>query len=324
MNENDPMICVLAGGVGAARFLRGLVREVDAHSVCAFVNTGDDSRLHGLHISPDLDTVTYTLAEAIDPVRQWGLRDESWNMLEALRRYESRRPESSAAASTWFGLGDRDMATHLYRTVRLAEGSTLSEVTAEIARAWGVDVNIIPMTDDPVETVVEIVEGDSTRRVSFQEYFVKLRHSVPVRSIDFVGSSTARPSCLAAIEDSEAIVIAPSNPIVSIGPIRSLDGVDEILTRRRRNVVAISPIVAGKTVKGPADRLMNELGLEASVVGVARLYSSICSTLVIDERDAHLSRAVENEGIRCVVTDTMMDDVRIAGALARTALDAAT
>lgn len=322
--KNDPMICVLAGGVGAARFLRGLVRATDPSMVCAVVNTGDDTTMHGLHISPDLDTVTYTLAEAIDPERQWGLRDESWNMLEALRRYENHRPASSEAASTWFGLGDRDLATHLYRTTRLQEGARLSDVTSEIAHAWGVQIRVIPMSDDRVETMVDVVEGGNVRRITFQEYFVKHRHSVPIRGVEFVGADAASPTCLEVLESAEKIVIAPSNPIVSIGPIRALSGVDRVLTERRESVVAISPIIAGGTVKGPADRMMGELGLPASVTGIAQLYADICGTLIIDERDADLRQDVEALGIRCIVTNTMMDDVDIAEALARTALDAST
>ncbi len=318
------MICVLAGGVGAARFLRGLVREVDPSSVCAVVNTGDDTILHGLHISPDLDTITYTLADAIDPVRQWGLRNESWNMLEALGRYETRRPQGSSAASTWFGLGDRDLATHLYRTARLAEGALLSDIAAEIAHSWGVDISIVPMTNDRVETMVDVDGDDGVRRITFQEYFVQHRHSIPIRGVDFVGAPVAEPACLTVLESAETIVIAPSNPIVSIGPIRALDGVDRVLRERRSRVVAISPIIAGGTVKGPADRMMTELGLEASVTGVARLYAEICGTLIIDERDAHLCDDVERAGLRCIVADTMMDDVSVAARLARTAIDATT
>lgn len=321
MKKNDPMICVLSGGVGAARFLRGLVREVDPRSVCTIVNTGDDTHLHGLHISPDLDTITYTLAGAIDPERQWGLRDESWNMLDALRRYEALRPETSMAASTWFGLGDRDMATHLYRTTRLSEGATLSEVTSEIARAWDIDIRIVPMSDDRVETSVDVEEDGATKRISFQEYFVQKRHSVPVRHVEFVGAETAVPQGLDSIASAGTVIIAPSNPIVSIGPIRALSGVDQALHLRRPQVVAISPIIAGRTVKGPADRMMEELGFEASAVGVARMYAPVCGTLVIDERDAHLEQQVVDEGLNCVVTDTMMDDVRIAQHLARTAIE---
>ncbi|MEN9802156.1 MAG: hypothetical protein RLZ37_1281 [Actinomycetota bacterium] len=321
MEKNDPMICVLSGGVGAARFLRGLVREVDPKSVRAIVNTGDDTRLHGLHISPDLDTITYTLAGAIDPERQWGLRDESWNMLEALRRYEALRPPTSTAASTWFGLGDRDMATHLYRSTRLSEGATLSEVTSEIARAWGIDVHLLPMSDDRVETSVDVEEGGATRRISFQEYFVQRRHSVPVRHVEFVGADTAVAQGLDTIASADTVIIAPSNPIVSIGPIRALAGVDQTLSVRRAQVVAISPIIAGRTVKGPADRMMEELGFEASAVGVARMYAPVCGTLVIDERDANLEKQIVDEGVNCIVTDTMMDDIDIARRLARTVLE---
>jgi len=317
------MICVLSGGVGAARFLRGLVREIDPRSVHAIVNTGDDTRLHGLHISPDLDTITYTLAGAIDPERQWGLRDESWNMLEALRRYEALRPSTSTAASTWFGLGDRDMATHLYRTSRLSEGASLSDVTSEIARAWGVDIQIVPMSNDRVETSVDVDEDGTTRRISFQEYFVQKRHSIPVRHVEFVGADTAIPLGLDTIASADTVIIAPSNPIVSIGPIRALAGVDEILGRHRSKVVAISPIIAGRTVKGPADRMMEELGFEASVVGVARMYAPVCGTLVIDERDANLENRIVDEGLKCIVTDTMMDDIDIARRLARTAIEGA-
>jgi LPPG:FO 2-phospho-L-lactate transferase len=315
------MICVLSGGVGAARFLRGLIREVDPKSICAIVNTGDDTQLHGLHISPDLDTITYTLAGAIDPERQWGLRDESWNMLEALRRYEAIRPSTSTAASTWFGLGDRDMATHLYRSTRLSEGASLSEVTSEITRAWGLELRLVPMSDNRVETCVDIEQAGAITRISFQEYFVQRRHSVPVRHVEFVGADTAVPLGLDTIDSAQTVIIAPSNPIVSIGPIRALAGVEDALKRRRSQVVAISPIIAGRTVKGPADRMMEELGFEASAVGVARMYAPMCGTLVIDQRDAHLQKSVENEGLHCVVTDTMMDDIDIARQLARTVIE---
>lgn len=321
MEKNDPMICVLSGGVGAARFLRGLVREVDPTTVSAVVNTGDDIELHGLHISPDMDTITYTLAGEIDPDRQWGLRNESWNVLEALRMFEKVRPSSSNAASTWFGLGDRDMATHLYRSARLAEGAPLTVVTDEIARAWGVGVRIVPMSDDRVETLVDVQDDDGIRRIGFQEYFVQRRHSVPIRSVVFRGADTADPTCLDTIESADRIVIAPSNPIVSIGPIRALEGVERVLRSRRDVTTAISPIIAGGVVKGPANNMMEELGLEASVVGVARLYADICSTLIIDDRDVALRDAVESEGVACIVTNTMMDDIDVARRLARMAVE---
>lgn len=316
------MITVLAGGVGAARLLAGLVRAVPPESVVAVVNTGDDASINGLAISPDLDTVTYTVAGAIDPVRGWGLVDESWRAKEALGRYVAVRPEGSRAANDWFALGDRDLATHLYRSARLAEGAKLSTVTDEIRRAWNLGLRIVPMTDDPVATLVDVVEDGRTTTLSFQEYFVQRRHSVPVAAVRFAGADAARPTFLAELETSSVIVIAPSNPIVSIGPLRALTGVDPALQRRRDRVVAVSPIVAGAALKGPADRMMTELGLEPSVVGVARLYAPICGTLVIDERDAARRPAVEDLGLRCVVTDTIMSSPEIAARLARTVVDA--
>ena len=316
------MITVLAGGVGAARFLRGLVNIVEPETITAVVNTGDDSLINGLRVSPDLDTVTYTVAGAIDAERGWGLGDESWRVMESLGRYVSVRPDESVAANTWFNLGDRDLATHLYRTARLGEGATLTEVTDEIRRAWGLRISIAPMTDDRFETMIEIVEESGVRTVPFQEYFVGLRHGVPVRSIQFVGAESAQPTFLPLIDDSEAIVIAPSNPLVSIGPIRALTGVDDSLAANRERVVAISPIIAGAAIKGPADRMLGELGMEASAVGVARLYAPVCGTLVIDTKDAHLAAAVEAEGVRCIVTDTIMSTPGVAGDLARVTLAA--
>jgi LPPG:FO 2-phospho-L-lactate transferase len=315
------MIAVLCGGVGAARFLGALARVVDPVDTAGIVNTGDDTVLHGLAISPDLDTVTYTLADAIDAERGWGLADESWRAMEALQRYAAVRPEGSAAAPTWFNLGDRDMATHLYRTARLAEGATLSRVTAEICAAWGVRQRLVPMSDQKVSTVVTLAEGGD---VSFQEYFVKLRHSVPVKAVRFEGAADAHlASGLAdVLEKAECVIVAPSNPIVSIGPIRALRDVDAILGARRTSVVAISPIVGGVALKGPADRMLSELGHLPSVVGVARLYAQIAGTLVIDPLDAHLAAAVEAEGLRAVITPSVMSTPQIGTELARVALQA--
>ena len=314
-------IMVLAGGVGAARFLRGLIVEIDPSDVTVVVNTGDDTVMHGLSISPDLDTVTYTTAGAIDPERGWGLADESWRAMENLGRYASVRPEDSTAAGNWFNLGDRDLATHFYRTHRLDEGATLSEVTAEIAAAWGLGFTMLPMSDERVSTMVDISEDGRTFTVPFQEYFVKRRHSVPVSRVEFVGAASARPTFLGQLENSDVVVIAPSNPLVSIAPIRALNGVDDTLASVRDRVIAISPIVAGGALKGPADRMMTELGHEASVVGVARLYAPVCATLVIDQQDEQLATAVEREGVRCVVTDTIMKDPEVTRRLARTVID---
>lgn len=319
------MITVLAGGVGAARFLRGLILEVDPRAISVVVNTGDDTVMHGLNISPDLDTVTYTVAEAIDQERGWGLGDESWRVMESLNRYHHVKPSESNSAGTWFNLGDRDLATHLYRTSRLAEGATLSTVTNEITRAWGLQLKMMPMTDDQVATMVTIIDDQKSGQestISFQEYFVKRRHSVPVTQVEFVGANTAQPTFLSTLGASHCVIIAPSNPIVSLGPIRALKGVDETLTSLRDRVVAISPIVAGAALKGPADRLLTELGHDASVVGVARLYAPICSTLVIDEQDRALQDAVEREGMKCVVTNTIMGSPRVTRQLASIVLDA--
>ena len=313
------MITVLAGGVGAARFLAGLVQVRSPADITAIVNTGDDVVLHGLHISPDLDTVTYTLAGAINPETGWGLVGESWQAMDALQRYADARPLASGAGATWFRLGDRDLATHMYRTHRLREGASLSEATAEITAAWGLGLRILPMSDDPVETRVVVVgEGE----IGFQEYFVARQHGVPVEAIRLAGAEQARPApgVLGAIGEASTIVIAPSNPIVSIGPILSIPGVREAVTSHREHVVAVSPIIAGAAIKGPADRMLVELGHESSVVGIARLYAELASTLVVDSADRDLVDDVEAQGIRCVVAETVMRSASIAAALAETVI----
>ena len=306
-------ITVLAGGVGAARMLRGIVAVADPSTVTAVVNTGDDLVLHGLHISPDLDTITYTLAGAISATQGWGLEGETWNAMGMLgERY---------GGQTWFGLGDKDLATHLYRTQRRREGATLTEVTAEIVEAWTLGgLRLLPMTDDVVSTRITL--ADSGEEIGFQEYFVGQRHSVAVSAVRFEGveSATPGPDVLEVIERAERVVIAPSNPIVSIGPILAVAGVAQALRSRRDDVVAVSPIIAGAALKGPADRLLTELGHESSVVGVARLYADWCSTLVIDEADAPLADAVEAEGVRAVVAPTIMKGPDEAAALAKVVL----
>jgi LPPG:FO 2-phospho-L-lactate transferase len=312
-------VTVLAGGVGAARLLRGLVRAVPPSEVTAVVNTGDDTVLHGLSISPDIDTITYTLAEAIDPERGWGLAGETWRAMEALERYASVRPDGSTAAPTWFNLGDRDLATHFYRTARLAEGADLTAVTAEITRAWGLDLTLLPMTNDVFRTRITLA-GDG-EEVSFQDYFVRLRHGVEISAVRFEHAAVPTGHVLAALTDADAIVIAPSNPLVSIAPIRALPGIDDVLAARRDRVVAVSPIVGGAALKGPADRMLTELGMEASVVGVARHYAPIADALVVDVVDEHLAPAVEAAGMRCVVAPSIMSTPARAEALARVCLD---
>ena len=316
-------VAVLCGGVGAARFLRALAGVHPTNDTVGIVNTGDDTVLHGLSISPDIDTITYTVAGAIDPERGWGLRDETWRAMEALARYAERRPAGSRAAPTWFNLGDQDLATHFYRTARLAEGATLTQVTAEIAAAWGLQQHLLPMSDERVSTMVGL--RDEGVEVAFQEYFVQRRHSVPVSSVRFDGADSARPTrqVMAALHDASAIVVAPSNPLVSIAPIRALTGIDELLAERREQVVAISPIVGGAALKGPADRMLVELGMEASVVGIARLYASIAATLVIDPVDAALAPQIEAAGMRVVITESVMKTADIGRELARRTLAAA-
>jgi len=310
--DGSPVICALAGGVGAARFLRGLVEVVDPGQVTVVVNTGDDIELFGLHISPDLDTVLYTLAGVVNQQTGWGLADETWRVMDSLERL---------GGVTWFRLGDRDLATHCYRTERLAEGATLAEVTAELCRAFGVAVRLVPMSDDAVRTHVTLADG---LEVGFQDYFVRLRHEVAVRQVRFAGSegSTPSPGVLEAIDAAECVVVCPSNPVVSIGPVLSVPGVADHLRRVRPKVVGISPIVAGAALKGPADRLLAELGFESSAAGVARFYAEWVGTLVIDESDAGLVDAVEAAGVRCVVAPTVMSSPARAAALARVVLDA--
>ena len=307
-------VTVLSGGVGAARFLRGLIAVVPPTGVTAIVNTGDDTAIHGLSISPDLDTITYTLAGAIDAERGWGLTGETWNAMQALERYAGVRPDGSTAAPTWFNLGDHDLATHFYRTARLAEGARLTEVTAEIARAWGLQLTLLPMTDDRFRTMITL--GDTGEEISFQDYFVRLRHNVPVRAVRFEHQARPTAAAIAALADADAVVVAPSNPLVSIGPIRALPGVDDALRARRSTTVAISPIVGGAALQGPADRMLTELGTEASVVGVARLYAPIAEVLVIDPVDADLAPDVEAEGMRCLVAPSVMSTPERAAALA--------
>lgn len=313
-------VTVLAGGVGAARFLRGLVSVVPPDTVTAIVNTGDDTVLHGLSISPDLDTITYTLAGAIDPERGWGLIGETWRAMASLGRYAEVRPAGSAAAPTWFNLGDQDLATHFYRTARLQEGASLTTVTSEIARAWGLDLRLLPMSDDRFRTMVTLGSGDE---IGFQDYFVRLRHGVAVASIRFDHEGAVATDGVLEALTGDVVVIAPSNPLVSIGPIRALPGIDGRLASRRDTVVAVSPIVGGAALKGPADRMMRELGIEPSVVGVARLYAPIARTLIVDPVDAELAGAVEAEGMRCVVSPSVMSTPPRAAALARACLDAA-
>jgi LPPG:FO 2-phospho-L-lactate transferase len=295
--------------------LGGLVAVTDPSAITAIVNVGDDLELHGLRICPDLDTITYTLAAEIDLDRGWGLRNESWQAMATMARY---------GGIDWFNLGDRDLGTHLYRTQRLREGASLTEVTSEITRAWGLAVRLLPATEDRLRTMVTLAGtgDDAGREVTFQEYFVQRRHAVPVASVRFDGASSARPApgVLDAIAGASRIVVAPSNPIVSIDPVLAVPGVRAALEARRPDVVAISPIVAGAALKGPASRLLAELGHEASVAGVARLYASFATALVIDEADAARADEVRAAGMVPIVARSVMRTPALAGALATAVL----
>ncbi len=305
------MITALAGGVGAARFLRGLVQVVDPGDVTVVVNTADDDWFHGLYVSPDLDSVTYTLAGAQNPDTGWGLAGETFAAIDALGRY---------GEDTWFRLGDRDLATHLFRTRLLREGATLSEATARIAAAWELGPRLVPMTDDRVATRITTDAGE----LAMQEWFVREHCEPPVVGVHFAGAAEASPApgVLEAIADADTILVCPSNPVISIGPILAVPGVRDALVARRDRVVGVSPIIAGRPVKGPADRLMGPMGIDVSCVGVAREYREFCSALVVDTGDAAHADEIEALGVRAVVADTLMTDARVAAALARDTLAA--
>ena len=307
----DSDVVVISGGVGAARLLRGMHRRVDP--LTAVVNVADDMNLHGLHISPDIDTILYTLADAVSPERGWGLDGETWQAMEMLGRY---------GGQDWFSLGDRDLGTHLYRTQRLSEGATISMVTDELRRAWELELRLLPATDDRQRTMVTLDNAEE-REISFQDYFVARQHGVPVRSVRFEGAAEALPApgVIEAMGAARRIVIAPSNPIVSIDPILAIPGIRELLTARRNDVIAVSPIIGGEALKGPAARLLTELGVEASPVGVAGYYADVCSTVVIDNVDRALAGAVESTGVRCVVADTIMSQPGVLRVLCDSLLD---
>ena len=305
------MIAVLAGGVGAARFLQGLVQVVPQQRLTAIVNTGDDRDFYGLHVSPDLDIVMYTLAGVVDEAHGWGMRNDTYATMQQLTRYGNE---------DWFLLGDRDLATHIHRTNLLRQGKTLSEVTEELRRQFGLDLRILPMSDQPVATHIHTPAG----LLHFQEYMVKRHCTDEVQDVVFIGASEARPApgVLDAIKDAEAILIAPSNPIVSIGSILAIPGIHDMLHEASGMVVAVSPIVGGAPIKGPADKLMRGLGMDVSAVGVARCYRDFLDVMVIDEQDAHLASAIEDLGIPTVVTKTIMRDDAAKAALARGVLEA--
>jgi LPPG:FO 2-phospho-L-lactate transferase len=306
-----PTISTLAGGVGAAKFLRGLVRRVDPRQLVIIVNTGDDEEFFGLHVSPDIDTVTYTLAGVINKTNGWGLEGETFNTLSALGRFYGK---------PWFNLGDRDFATHLYRTERLHAGASLSDITTDVARRLGVHARVLPMSNDRVRTYVKL---KGRPPLPFQEYLVRRRARGTVESIELRGVEDAlpHPDALAAITDSRAIILAPSNPFVSLAPILNLKGMREALASVRRRVAAISPIVGGKTIKGPADKMLRGLGHEVSPLAIARLYQDFLGAFVLDTVDHRYLGPIRALGIRAVATDTIMSTpgkaARLAGVVMR-------
>jgi LPPG:FO 2-phospho-L-lactate transferase len=303
------VITVLSGGVGAARLLRALSDVMDPREVTAIVNVGDDLVLNGLTICPDLDTITYTLAGLNNDELGWGLRGETWRVMDEL---------AELGGAAWFRLGDRDLATHLYRSQRLAEGATKTAVTSELARHHGVNVTLLPVSDDPIATEFLTEEG----RLSFQEYFVQRHHDVVVRGVEIVGIDGAQPTkeVERALAECERIVIAPSNPLISIDPILQVAGIREVLLERRDDVVAISPIIQGAALKGPADRLLRELGYESSAIGVVEYYGNLVGTWIIDEADADLADSIRDLGVRVEVTTTIMANPDNARRLAKAVL----
>lgn len=300
-------IVALAGGVGAAKFLAGLVRATEPSEVTIIGNTGDDATFHGLHVSPDLDIVTYTLAGLVDPQTGWGLAGDTTRALEAM---------ASLGIDTWFRLGDADLGTHLARTTWLAEGVTLTEVTDRIRVPLGVASRILPMSDDPVRT--ELVTSEGVVR-EFQEYFVRYRYAEDIAEVRFRGAEESRPGpdVINAIDRAERVIICPSNPVVSIGPILAVPGIREALTQRRSDVFGVTPIVRGAALKGPADRLLPVVGAEPSASGVAGLYVDLCSTFVVDERDPEELGKVEKLGLTAVPLDTIMDTPEATERLAK-------
>lgn len=304
------MIVVLTGGTGGAKFVQGLKQALPARELTCIVNTGDDLRWWGLDVSPDVDSISYALAGMLSRERGWGVEGDTFQCLEAMRRL---------GAPAWFQLGDRDLALHISRTEKLASGKPLSEATAEIAQALGVESRVLPMTDERVETRVQTAAGE----LSFQEYFVREHYEVALEGVRFEGAEQARPApgVVEAIAVAEAVLIAPSNPVTSIGPILSVPGIREALKQTPARVAAVSPIVGGAAVSGPAGELMRTQGLAVSAQGVAQAYSDFLDVLIVDERDAAEKTAVERVGIELRTARTVMKSEADKAGLAWAALE---
>jgi len=313
------MVVVVAGGVGAARFLRGVVAAVEAEDVTVIVNVADDIDVLGLRVCPDLDSITYWLSGLVHPTQQWGRDDERFTVRDELVRL---------GHEPWFTLGDRDLALHLHRGEALARGVPLSAVTQDIVRAHGLALTLLPASDDRVTTRIHTVDG---RDLHFQEYWVRERAAPAVSRVEYRGADTARaaPGVVEAIMDADVVLVAPSNPVVSIAPITAIADVSTALARTRAPVVGVSPIIGGRVVRGMADRLLPALGAEVSATGVARLYGGradggLLDAWIVDERDASACDAVRALGISAHSAPTLLDELDVATALARTCLDVAS
>lgn len=304
-------ITCLAGGVGAARFLQGLVRIVPQENITVIVNTGDDIELYGLHISPDPDIVMYTLTGIVDEERGWGIRDETFNCLGMFQKY---------GLETWFKLGDKDLATHIYRTQLLRDGLSLSDVTWKLCKALGLKVKIIPMTNEKVVPRIITDVGE----MHFEEYFVKRKAKNKVRDVRFEGAESAHPApeVIKSIAKADGVILCPSNPIVSIGPILAVRGIREALKEAATKIVAITPIVGGATIKGPADKLMRGLGIDVSAYSVASLYQDFLDVFILDEVDRSEKEKIEGLGIKAIVANTIMHSLDDKIELANLALEA--
>jgi len=302
-------ITALAGGVGASKLLLGLYEVMDPSLLTIIVNTGDDIVLHGLKISPDLDIVTYTLAGVVDASKGWGFRGETFHALKRLAAYG--RPD-------WFNLGDRDLATHIHRTAMLSEGKTLSQAADSIRTALRVKSRILPMSDSPVPSIIDSNEGE----LHFQEYLVKRRAQPVVRGIRFAGVESAKPApgVLEAIRDADRILICPSNPLISIGPILAVPQVRDQLRAHKEKVFAVCPIVGGKSLKGPSDKMLAQLGHDPTALGVAKLYADFTATFVIDPADKSHSAAISALGMKVVILPTVMKTLAQKRKLARSLL----
>jgi LPPG:FO 2-phospho-L-lactate transferase len=303
------LIVALAGGIGAARFLEGLIRILPQEELTVIGNVGDDIEFYGLHVSPDLDIVAYTLAGEVDQTKGWGFRDETFHLQDRLKHY---------GVNAWFNLGDQDLATHIYRTEQLRKGKTLSSVTQQITERLGLRIRLLPATDNTLQTYVTA----NGKRMHFQEYMVKLRTRPRVTKVVFKGSQNAEPAdnVIKSIMDASGIIICPSNPIVSIGAILAVRGISNALAKTKAKVVGVSPIIGGKTVKGPADKLLKALGVEASAYGVAEFYRKFLDVLIVDRVDARLVSKIASLGIKPVTTHTLMTTLADKTRLARLAI----